>query len=199
MNDYNIEFSHIYADEEFGEEQEKSIILLKGLIKKIKSNKITTSVIIDDYNPKIKILREEELLDKMANMGVTPDFVIFESNLKEVADELIEKIDKNFVRKERFSGKDVILVKKGDKNIGLRDSKGKYSCAVLIAAWNLCRLGLLPIDEKKFYKTSNNDFEAKKIISIIPKKYQDNELRAKKIIEVSPYKEHLSKIDYIFF
>ena len=34
--DYNIEFSHIYADEIFGEEQIKSIELLKESIKKLK-------------------------------------------------------------------------------------------------------------------------------------------------------------------
>ncbi len=41
MIDYNIEFTHIYADESFGKNQIQSIETLKGLIEKLKKENIT--------------------------------------------------------------------------------------------------------------------------------------------------------------
>ena len=81
--DYNIEFAHIYADEEFGEEQAKSIDIVKTVISNLKkSNKsFVTSVLIDEFHPVVFKLNENEMVEEFRKYDVEVDFIGYESKL----------------------------------------------------------------------------------------------------------------------
>ena len=50
MNDYNIEFSHIYLNEQVSEEHKLSYQWFKLLRKTLSNTKIVSVIMIDDYN-----------------------------------------------------------------------------------------------------------------------------------------------------
>ena len=46
MNEFNVEFAHIYADQEFGQEQIKSILKLKKVVQELQKKKKSSRIVI---------------------------------------------------------------------------------------------------------------------------------------------------------
>ncbi len=199
MNDYNIEFAHIYADQMFGEEQHKSIAKLKTLIKRLQQKKksFTTTLLIDEYNSKSYVLQEIEFLQEIKEQGVQLDFLAYESTLTTIAEKVIRLIPKKLIVTHKFKDREVKIFKKRDKMIGLKDSHGKHTCSLLITAWILTRFGIYPLPSLQ--KLSRNSFRANRLITILPKKYHLSERKAIDILKTTKYKSLISKMDYIFF
>ncbi len=195
VNDYNIEFAHIYADKEFGKEQEKSIEILKKITEDLTSRDKTfvTCILIDEFSPKEKTLDEDEFLGEIIERGAKIGFIYYESNLQDNAKKLIKLIDKSRLKVEKFSGKDVIIL---DSKIGLTDKEGKPTCSLLIATWILGRLGVHKLDLKD---STRKLFEAKKVITILPEKYKTSEAKALEIIKATKFKDQVKNIHYKFF
>jgi len=189
--DYNIEFAHIYADKSYGEEQANSIKALKKFLEKIKGKTYVTVVLIDDFNPGHAMAEEEEFLKKISSQ-VDLDFVAYEAGLVEVAIELLNHIDD--IDKQ---GKVIMLRKDGI--IGLTTNKGDPTCALLIVAWHLCRLGLMEVPKKVVKNFSEKTFTADKILTILPERYRSHKDRVLAIIKASKFKDHLDQIEYLFF
>src|SRR3989344_8660137 len=65
MTKYNIEFAHIYADKNFGDEQERSINVLKSLIKELEFQKseFVTCILIDEVSPSLCKFKNILLID----------------------------------------------------------------------------------------------------------------------------------------
>lgn len=199
MADFNIEFGHIYADKKFGDEQVKSILRLKGVIKELskKEKSFVTVVLIDEYSPMKNTLKDVNFLNSVEEEGINPDFVAYESALSNIAEEVISMISKDLLKEQKFGEKGVLLLSLKNNNIGLKDSQGKYSCSLLIAAWILARFGILKVPSLK--KFSNKDFAANKLITILPKKYEETEEKVLDILRVTKYKDLLKNIRYEFF
>lgn len=186
--DYNIEYAHIYTSEKFGLQHKKSIEILKDTIKKLKRLKksYVLSLLIDDYNPSNPILNIKEFLADLKKFDANPDFICFESKLVRDYEVLLKEIE-GPLRKEYI------------KYIGKHK---KIPCSFLIAVWHLKRLGLLRISKEELNYLGRNPqktFVAKKVITILPRKYQKLEMRGLEIIASTRFKKYIDDILDIFF
>jgi len=186
--DYNIEYAHIYADKEFGLTQKRSVQILHDIIRKLKQTKksYTLTVLIDEYNSKKQTLDIKKFIANLEKLRAKPNFIGFESRLVPYHKMLLEKMAPR-------------LCKNLTKYI---EKKRKIPCSMLIAIWYLKRLGLIetqPGELKHLDKDSRKSFIAKKIITILPKKYQEVEKKGLKIIASTEFKNHLNDIEDIFF
>lgn len=185
--DYNIEYAHIYTDESFGREHKRSIKELHDVterLRKLKKSYVLT-VLIDEYNPIQHRLSVKKFLNKLAQLGSEPDYVGFESKLASDKDLLLNEMDKKIKKEyEKYLRK-----------------HGKIPCSLLIALWYLKRLGFIKIksDELIHLKKDNKPFVARKIITILPRRYQGVEMKALKIIKSTRFKKYLDNIQNIFF
>lgn len=185
--DYNIEFAHIYADTIFGREQLSSINVFNRLAKRLsRDNKsYVSSVMIDEYSPDFKILNEQKYFAKLKELNASPDYLAYESHLKDIAWRIISLM----------SGKSGREYKK------YVNQKNKLPCSLLVAAWYLLRLGLIDSTDKVYKRVSNTSrpFYASKIINILPKKYIGVEKKAIAIIKATRFKDIIHDIKYIYF
>ncbi|MFN3301740.1 MAG: hypothetical protein ACK413_01780 [Patescibacteria group bacterium] len=186
--DYNIEYAHIYVDEEFGPSHREAIQILHNIVRKLKQEKksYALTVLIDDYNPKRQILDVKEFIANLERLGAKPDFIGFESKLVPYSNLLLEKMSPR-------------LYKEYTKYI---KKNKKIPCSLLIAIWYLKRLGFIETrseELKCLSKDYKKNFVAKKIITILPKRYQKVEKKGLKIIASTEFKNCLSNIENIFF
>ena len=193
--DYNIEFAHIYADEEFGKEQIKSIEILKKIIDKLqKQNKsFVVSLLIDEFHPVVFNLNEEKIIQEFKKHGVDVDFIGYESKLGSVSDQLIKEIPLSEIKMEHFHKpeKEVLVLEEGNSKTGLREEfkfMYRHTCAMLSATWSLCRLGIYKIPEDAIHNITGKAFEANKLITILPSKYKPVEDKVIEIIKATKFR-----------
>lgn len=204
--DFNIEFAHIYADQEFGKEQLKSIEITRKIISDLESKNKTycCTILIDDYHPAFSKLDVKKLISKIGSAGVNLDYVGFESNMVGEANILLEIIPKNMKKVEKFHHpqKDVVCLVEKEKLIGLEeeyDFCNRHSCALLSATWSLLRLGLLDNSGINLMKITEKSFTANNLITILPKRFEEVEKKVLEIIRTTKYREIEKNISYEFF
>ena len=184
-SDYNIEFAHIYINENFTSEHYQSCKIAKDkkeeLIKQGKNTVFT--VLIDDYNPSDNILDIDGFFKEIEALGAKPDYAVYESKLTFYKDTILSEMNGRIKKQyERYIC-----------------NRGKCPCSFLIAIWHLIRLGLFNTDPI-IKNLKEKPFAAKKIITILPQRYAGIEKRALEIIESTKYKNLVkNKLDYIFF
>lgn len=185
--EYNIEYAHIYADECFGNEHKKSVEQLKKTIQQlnINSTNYTLVILIDEYNSKKQTLNIKQFLKSLKDMGAEPDILGFESKLAPYKKQLLNALDlktkkkyKHYIKKHR-----------------------KIPCSFLAAIWHLKRLGAIKTKNKELKRITSiqKSFVAKKIITILPQRYQEVEIRAQEIIKASKFKPYAEKMISVFF
>lgn len=206
MVDYNVEFAHIYANEKFGSEQIHSIEILKEVLQKLKKENKTfvTCILIDEFNPSVSYLDDKRFLKEVKKFGVPVDFIGYESKVVTIGDKLLKELPKSKLKLEHFHNpqKDVLLLQEGGQKIGLRehyDIMYRHTCALLSAAWTLCRLGKYQIPRGSVKALARKDFKAKKVITILPEKYREGEMKVLEIIGSTKFKARVSDIEYRFF
>jgi len=186
--DYNIEYSHIYTDEEFGFKQRKSIEILKNIIERLKREKksYVLTVLIDEYNPIKSTLNIKNFFDYLGKFKAKPDFICFESRLvpsyKLLLQKMVPSLSKEYVK--------------------YIEKHKKIPCSLLIAIWYLKRLGLIKTRKEELNYLDENpvkNFIAKKIITILPQRYREVEIRVLEIIASTNFKRRLSDISNIYF
>lgn len=204
--EYNIEFAHIYADEEFGEEQIKSIEILKNVIARLKKERQTfvISVFIDEFHPVIFKLDERKMIAEFKKHGIEVDFVGYESKLGDISNQLIQELPKSMLKLEHFHKpeKEVLIFEEDNKKIGLKEEfkfAYRHTCALLSASWSLCRLGIYKIPSEAINNLNKKTFEAKRIITILPEKYRPVEDKVLEIITATRFKKSIENIQYEFF
>ena len=206
MLDYNIEFAHIYADEKLGDEQFKSIELLKKVIKKLeKENKtFSISILIDEFHPVVFKLKKNKVIKEFEEKGVKIDFIGYESKLCPIANKLIKELPKSELKLENFNNpqRKVLLLKNHDSKIGIEEEfefMSRHTCAILSASWSLCRLGNIEIPKNAIERITKKPFEAKKLITILPEKYRIVENKVLDIIKSTKFENSVKDIEYEFF
>ncbi|MDD4333052.1 MAG: hypothetical protein PHT51_02970 [Patescibacteria group bacterium] len=204
--DYNLEFAHIYADEEFGLEQLKSLEVLKKVISKLKKENKTfvTSILIDEFHPVVFRLDENKIIEEFKKHGIVVDFIGYESKLGIIADKILKELPKSMLKLEHFHKpeKEILMLKENNKKIGLKEDFAfmyRHTCALLSCSWSLCRLGIFKIPKDAIRNLSNANFDAKRIITILPEKYRVVEDKIIEIIKSSKYKKAVQNIEYEFF
>jgi len=189
MNDYNLEFCHIYSGEKLNREHLSSIRRYKIFLNKNKNKKIVSVVLIDNYNSQ-KSFNINNFICSLRKLNICPDFLVFEKDIVNSAKNFIKKLPKKEIIKSSnaiyLRNKVPILLKKGNK----------YSCTFLISCWILARFGVFKLPIKKL---TDSSFSAGGLVTILPRKYEMVELNAQKIISKTKYSYLLSNLDYIFF
>lgn len=204
--DYNLEFAHIYADEQFGPEQAKGMACANEVMTRLSAagKTFVTSVLIDEFNPATNILDENDFVVKFKVNNTPVDFIGYESRFTVVADTIIRELPTSMLTLKHFNHPDrsVLMLQDGPLKIGLEEKKPnlKHTCAILSAAWTLCRLGVYPMPEGGLkILNPRQKFVARKTITILPEKYRSGEERVLEIIKNLPYADRLPDIEYEFF
>lgn len=189
--DLNIEFAHIYVDEQFGDSQKQSIEVLKTTLKlkEYSYRDYTLTVLVDDYHPNLYIFDLYDFIIQLEGYNVKPDYICFESRLIDDCNSLIDQFDKKLSRK--FS--------RYIKN------KNKYPCSLLTAVWYLKRLGLMDINDNELIYLGPDSsrpfkpFVGNELITILPLKFKDMEMSSINILKYLLSKEDLDRIKLIFY
>lgn len=208
--DYNIEFAHIYADEEFGSEQIEGAKILRQVAQRLdkEGQSYTINILIDEFHPAVFKLDIQNLIHKFKEQGIAVDAVGYESKFCEVSDLLLKELPSHLLKEAHFHKpeKDVLLLEeckgKHCKDIGLEDEfpfMKRPTCALLSAPWSLSRLGLYPLAEGAVTSLTNKEFQAKRLITILPEKYRVVEDKVQEIIGVTKFKDVLAHIQYEYF
>lgn len=184
-SDYNIEFAHIYVNENIASEHYQAIKIAKEKSSELKQQDkgCVLTVLIDDYNSSESILDIDEFLKELEISGAKPDYVVYESKLAQYKDRILNEM----------SGK---LKKRYLRYI---NGHNKCPCSFLIAIWHLLRLGFLE-NGHIIHNIDEKPFTAQKIITILPQRYAGIEKKALDIIKSTKFKNLVEdKLDYIFF
>lgn len=98
MNDVSVEFCHIYQDQPFGVEQQRSISLLKDILHELETKQKTyiTSVLVDDFHVEKEKWELASLLEQMKSYHIMPDMIAMESKFTTVADHIISLIPERY-------------------------------------------------------------------------------------------------------
>lgn len=185
----NIEFSHIYINENFNSEHKKAAEIVKKILKDEPSSKsITTTVLIDDYNPTESFFVEQEFLANLDNVGIKPDYLAYEAKLTLWTEEILREMTGKLQR----------------KYLHYVVSKGKSPCSLLVAIWHLIRLGALELKFPSLLKEISNEnlkkpFIAQKILTILPHRYESVEESSREIIRSSRFSNYLDRMETQFF
>lgn len=181
---YNVEFFHIYLDQQISLEHKASLDYLKNISKDWEFD-FDLMILIDDYNPLRKVITSKEIIDYLDSSGVMPDYYAFEKDLVKNAGELIEHINNKHLRRsyEKYISK-----------------SSKYPCSLLTATWYLTRLGRF--NAQKSIHSLNSDVKLYKkadlLINILPQSYKAIEERAFNLISNSTFSTDCLKIEDIF-
>jgi hypothetical protein len=185
--DYNIEYAHIYSDQDFNNEQIASINKTKEVINGLEKHKKTYSlvVLIDDYHPDQIKFDQQKFTNSLKDFGLVPDYITFESRLVDYKEDILNLLPAN----------EVIKFNKYFKK------REKLNCSFLIVGWYFLRLGLLPLKDKLIIKISKNrkPFCGKEIINILDEKYTDTEESTHRIIKKTVFKDAVTKIKKVFY
>lgn len=184
-SDYNIEFAHIYVNENFASEHCQASRIVKEKVREIRQHdkSYVLTVLIDDYNPSDYILNVKKFLEELRKLGTEPDYAVYESKLVSYKDQILNKMNGKI---------------KNQYLKYIRDH-GKCPCSFLIAIWHLLRLGFL--DPKSIVDSlENRPFVAQKIITILPQRYTEIEKKALEIIKSTEFGDFVeNRLEYIFF
>jgi hypothetical protein len=207
MNHAHVEFCHFYSDQEFGTEHADSINILLDVTRdfRLKDVDFVTSILIDDVNVEENKHGYNYVLDRVKLYGTRPNFVAFESRFTEVAEKIITLLPPSKITLEKFKqdDKSVLFFNSDGKKFALNDiyeDHKVFKCVTLSAAWLLCKLGLIKFPHNSYIDiTVGADISAEKIISILPKKYQQVEENVLDIVSALGYESELHRIQHIFY
>tara|TARA_R110002153_G_scaffold189041_1_gene341864 strand:+ start:1508 stop:2152 length:645 start_codon:yes stop_codon:yes gene_type:complete len=169
MTNYNLEYSHIYIDEIFGQEHLQGIEILNAMIKELKDLNKSYNLIsmVDDYSPRTEDKFDyDAFLNQLINAGAEPDVIIRESALLRANITLLGQMKDSKLRRNLVS-----YLKK----------KEMHPCSLFVATFYAIRLGLLSSEISCVH--INNDFApSESIINILPMRFKASEKNAIKIL-----------------
>jgi hypothetical protein len=188
FSDVNVEFGHIYLNENYSPEHYRSISLAKDFTFDNRGLNISKSVLIDNYNAKEPVLSTSKYIKEIKEAFQEPDFVLYEDKVLPFADELLGQLKSGKLKRQYAT----YIAK-----------YNHYPCSLLVASWNAARLGYIRVNEKDFLVANKSieEFSARVILSILPTRFGSVEKRALDIIkEAEWYDEQLEgRVNHIFF
>jgi hypothetical protein len=139
--------------------------------------------------------------------GLAPDHVVFEGKLGPVAQEIADALEQrhgltwmNF----RKHGKEVLtFVLPGGQQIGLKTrwstGREEWSCAILSAAWSLCRAGIMEFPKNSIVHLTEAPVVGTRIVSVLHEKYRGVEAKVLQLIESAGFQEVTNRLELVFF
>ena len=143
-----------------------------------------------------------DFINQLEALGTTIDVVAYESHFIRIADQLITEIPREKLRFEHFHEREVVILKNNERSIGLKEfsfTTQKHTCAILSAAWTLCRLGAYEFPSGSITPRTNKKISAHNIVTILPKKYEATENKMKEIIASTRFAPLLERVEHVYF
>jgi len=205
--DMFVEFAHIYADEVFGDEQHQSLDVMKDYLDKNSdpSGLVVSAILIDELHVKANTLDVTEFIRCILRRGLAPDFVVFEGKMAPVADLIISQLPQKYLSWQtiRKENKKVLMFETpmGDR-IGLKnvwDDREEHTCALLSAAWSLCRAGVVPFPDDAIVRLTEAPTTGLKVVSVLHSKYKGVEEKVIKLIRAAGHEDLVRRFELVFF
>ncbi|MEF8847377.1 MAG: hypothetical protein V5A57_03055 [Candidatus Paceibacterota bacterium] len=211
--DYNIEFAHIYSDEEIGKEQLKSAEITKDLVEDLEEQgkSYTTCILIDEYHSEYSNFSLDDFLAHFDKKGIPPSYIGYEGQLFDTAESLLKQLPDKVLDSEKMHSeldyvKEIVSLKGDDRAMKLKEVpetkvQEDYTCVFLATAWTLLRLGLVRAQHATQITglTDPKPFPAENLITVIPEKYKSVEERVAEVIKATEYEKYLDNIEHIYF
>ena len=195
--DVSIECAHIYADESLTCAHAKSIAIAQRESRRWRAEgrTVRSVVLVDDIHVGASRLTPEQIKGWAARFGFGVDVVVEESALKAVAKGLIKSLPRRNLYWEPFrrAPKRVLFLRCGEGGIALGtvvDRCFEPSCALLVAAWNLTRLGAFSVGGIPTAEIAT---------SVLEERYRGVEMKALRIIEGSRHRSFAGRISHIYY
>lgn len=205
--DMFVEFAHIYADSVFGSEQDESLQVMKEYLDRHSdpSGLVVSAILIDELHVEANTLDVTEFIRCILRRGLAPDFVVFEGKMAPVADLIISRLDPSRLVWDKFNKQNKRVLSWLDddgRKIGLQnvwDDRSEHTCALLSAAWSLCRAGVVPFPENAIVRLTEAPTTGLKVVSVLHSKYKGVEEKVLKLIEGAGYQELIQRFELVFF
>lgn len=175
----SIEYAHIYTNDHINDEHKLSVEVLKEAVKDIEKDNDEHSlvVMVDDYSFPDPTFSYDDFLKWLETQGFAPNFLLRESQLIPVCDELLARMSNGQLK---------------DSIVDYIKGKNKYPCSLFIAAWYLLRLGEIKSDIFPEALTSDA------LVNILPESFRPFEEKGITIIESAGFKHRVKDIHYRF-
>ena len=150
--DVSIECAHIYADEVFNERHGASVAIARREVKRLEASgkTVRSLVLIDDIHVTRSLISPNEVHRTVHGFDHSIDAVVHESSLIHAAKRLITKLPRKSLYFEPFrrAPKRVLFLDTPEGAVALGSITARPfepACALLVAAWNLARLGEISV------------------------------------------------------
>jgi hypothetical protein len=203
-----VEFAHIYADEIWGDEQHESLSVMKGYLDR-ESNPdslVVAAILIDDLHVKENTLDVNEFIRCILRRGLAPDHVVFEGRLGPVADFIISELPSSRLVWEtiRKANKKVLsFITDSGSKIGLKNvfdnGDEEHTCAILSAAWSLCRAGICKFPQDSIVRLTEAPVTGERVVSVLHSKYQGVEAKVIELIRSIGQEDLVPRLELVFF
>lgn len=205
--DMFVEFAHIYADSLFGDEQDLSINVMKKYLdeQSTPSSLVVSAILIDELHVTANTLDVNEFIRCILRRGLAPDHVVFEGKLGPVAEKIITLLPGKYLTWQtiRKANKRVLMFETPlGVRIGLKtlyEDREEYSCALLSAAWSLCRAGVEPFPEDSIVRLTEAPTTALKVVSVLHSKYKGVEDKVIALIKAIGHADLVPRLELVFF
>lgn len=202
-----VEFAHVYADEVFGDEQHESLTVMKRYLdeQSTPDSLVVSAILIDDLHVEHNTLDVTEFIRCILRRGLAPDHVVFEGKLAPVAEQIIEWLPQKYlswqtIRKENkrvLMWEDANGVRIGLKNVW--DDREEHTCALLSAAWSLCRAGVVPFPDDAIVRLTEAPTTGAKVVSVLHHKYKGVESKVIQLIKGIGHNDLVPRLNLVFF
>lgn len=193
-----IEIGHIYGGMNPGFEQAETVMIARDLIPSHAriGDEIDLCVLVDERNQGAFDITAYHAW--IAGLGIQTAFVCYEGRLRAAADALVamlpqDKLRTEFFRRDgvhrRFYVDGTVRVSLGS----LGPTGLDHTCALLSAAWTLCRLGVLPFPEASTVGFRDRFRRYERTISVLPLAYDVPERQAARLIAAAGHERALDR------
>jgi hypothetical protein len=202
-----VEFAHIYADSIFGDEQDESLNVMKEYLDRgsTADSLVVAAILIDDLHVEANTLDVTEFIRCILRRGLAPDHVVFEGKLGPVAETIIHSLPADSLTWDTFrkAGKRVLsYVTPQGQRIGLKnvyEDREEHTCALLSAAWSLCRAGVCEFPEEAIVRLTEAPVTGEKVVSVLHSKYEGVEAKVIELIRAIGHEDLVPRLDLVFF
>ena len=195
--DVSVEFSHIYGDQHISQSHRLGAECFSTEVSKLRNEgkSISSLVLVDDVHVSKFTISLEDFKQELAKHGGVVDAFVLESQLLSTFKTLLRNLPKDqlYYQPFRAATKRVLFLKTPEGPVALGDianRKFKPTCALLVATWNLARLGVVPVEGIPVAQYS---------LSILEDKFREIEMKALRIIKASNFSSEAERIGHSFY
>lgn len=203
----SLEYSHIDLNTDWSNELKRANDYTPGILYGLADKKIQKCIMIGDLRGKIEV-DKGFIKSLIKNLTVKPDCVYLESSFIDIAEQILEKLDKsniNMSREQNDKEERIWLRRIKDRYNSTTDfllswkkARGKvnFSCPTLVAASYLYRLGY--IKNYKIEPVFGEVMQTGRIVNILSSIYLQVEANSKTILDAT-YPEASKKVNWYFY